>query len=333
MPAIGGSSSEPRKASKSFSPRGSCGRRWRSGRRPRRPPPSSVSITISPTCLEGMSFSPDASSWRTSPVTIRSMRSSGTGRLRSAMRTERASLSRSNATRRPSDLTTVSSRSCTRSTVVKRWPQPMQNRRRRMAAASSAGRLSFTWVSVWPQNGHLITNPCALNRSETVRTSRAPRAATERSTASFRPSFDRANPSNTSLIISPTWRNSAAPKPRVVAAGLPRRMPLVIAGLAGSKRDGVLVGGDQGAFQACLGRLAGGVLRTQIHQHQVAIGPAGHDVAAQPKERLPQHARVVQHRLLVGAELRAQRPRRTRRPWRRSRASAGRPAGRGTRRN
>jgi len=40
--------------------------------------------------------------------------------------------------------------------VVKRWLQPVQNRRRRIAAESSVGRLSFTWVSSWPQNGQRI---------------------------------------------------------------------------------------------------------------------------------------------------------------------------------
>jgi hypothetical protein len=38
-----------------------------------------------------MSLSPEASSWRTMPLTMRSMRSSWMGRLRSAMRIERAS--------------------------------------------------------------------------------------------------------------------------------------------------------------------------------------------------------------------------------------------------
>ena len=48
----------------------------------------------------------------------------------------------------------VSSRSCTRSKVVKRPPHSGQSRRRRIAAPSSDGRLSFTWLSGWPQNGH-----------------------------------------------------------------------------------------------------------------------------------------------------------------------------------
>jgi hypothetical protein len=40
-----------------------------------------------------------------------------------------------------------------RSNVVKRAPQPSHWRRRRIAVLSSVGRLSFTWLSSWAQNG------------------------------------------------------------------------------------------------------------------------------------------------------------------------------------
>src|ERR1700761_5694003 len=72
---------------------------------------------------------------------------------------ERASLSRSNGSRWPVFLTTVSSRSCTRSNVVKRAAQLVQNRRRRIAERSSVGRESLTWVSSKPQNGQRIPPP------------------------------------------------------------------------------------------------------------------------------------------------------------------------------
>ena len=85
------------------------------------------------------------------PLTIRSTRSGSTGRLRSATWTERISLSRSNGTRRPLRLSTISSRSWTRSKVVKRPPQSGQTRRRRIEVLSSDGRESFTWVSGLPQ--------------------------------------------------------------------------------------------------------------------------------------------------------------------------------------
>ena len=64
---------------------------------------------------------------------------------------------RSNGSRRFSDLITVSSRSWARSKVVKRAPQSSHCRRRRIAEPSSAGRLSFTWLSSWPQNGQRMS--------------------------------------------------------------------------------------------------------------------------------------------------------------------------------
>jgi hypothetical protein len=72
------------------------------------------------------------------------------------MEIERTSFSRSNGLRRPERLTIVSSRSCTRSNVVKRPPHSGHERRRRIAAPSSEGRESFTWLSAWPQNGQRI---------------------------------------------------------------------------------------------------------------------------------------------------------------------------------
>src|ERR1700748_3919336 len=100
--------------------------------------------------------------------TIFSTRSGSTGRLRSETCTERISLSRSNGTRRPLRLITVSSRSCTRSKVVKRKLQDTQTRRRRITAESSVGRESFTWVSRLLQLGQRIPScPCLVDR-ETV---------------------------------------------------------------------------------------------------------------------------------------------------------------------
>ena len=80
------------------------------------------------------------------PDTMRSMRSGWIGRFRSATSIERESFSRSNGTRRPERLMTTTSRSCTRSKVVKRPPQSSQMRLRRMDWFSSVGRLSRTWV-------------------------------------------------------------------------------------------------------------------------------------------------------------------------------------------
>ena len=76
--------------------------------------------------LGRQSGSPPLSSSRTIAETSFSMRSGSTGRFRKPICSERTSLSRSNGTRRPLRLMTVSSRSCTRSKVVKRGLQAMQ---------------------------------------------------------------------------------------------------------------------------------------------------------------------------------------------------------------
>src|SRR6202140_5323974 len=103
-----------------------------------------------------ISASPPLSSSRTIADTIFSTFSGSTGRLRKEICSERTSLSRSNGTRRPLRLITVSSRNCTRSKVVKRKLQAMQTRRRRITAESSVGRESFTWVSRLLQLGQRI---------------------------------------------------------------------------------------------------------------------------------------------------------------------------------
>src|SRR5687768_3395786 len=103
-----------------------------------------------------ISASPPLSSSRTIAETMVSIRSGSTGRLRKEICSERTSLSRSNGTRRPLRLITVSSRSWTRSKVVKRKLQATQTLRRRITAESSVGRESFTCVSRLLQLGHRI---------------------------------------------------------------------------------------------------------------------------------------------------------------------------------
>src|SRR5438477_5812102 len=111
---------------------------------------------------EEISLSPWLSSSRTIFETIWSIRSGSTGRLRSAICTERKSLSRSNGTRRPLRLITVSSRNCTRSKVVKRKLHDRHTRRRRITEESSVGRESFTWVSRLVQFGQRMTASLSL---------------------------------------------------------------------------------------------------------------------------------------------------------------------------
>src|SRR6201992_2639192 len=102
------------------------------------------------------------------PETIVSTRSGSTGRLRKETCTERISLSRSNGTRRLLRLITVSSRSCTRSKVVKRKLQDTQTRRRRITDEPSVGRESFTWVSRLLQLGQRIRKRPLLVDREAV---------------------------------------------------------------------------------------------------------------------------------------------------------------------
>src|SRR3984957_11007874 len=110
------------------------------------------------------SFSPRFSRSPTILETVCSTLSGSTLRLRSAITTDRASLSRSNGTRRPLRLMTESSRNCTRSNVVNRNPHARHRRRRRIAAESSVGRESFTWVSRLVQFGQRMGPPSAVDR-------------------------------------------------------------------------------------------------------------------------------------------------------------------------
>ena len=115
------------------------------------------------------------------------------------------------------------------------------------------------------------------SRSGSARTAPARARRPRASAASLLPSLERDRPSSTSSIIAPISRNSAAPKPRVVAAGRAEPDAGGDRRLLRIERDGVLVGGDVGALQAGLGRLAGDVLGPQVDQHQVAVGAAGDD--------------------------------------------------------
>ena len=68
------------------------------------------------------------------------------------------------------------------------------------------------------------------------------------------------------------------PKPRVVPAGVPSRMPDVIVGFCGIERNAVLVAGDVGAPECSFGHLAGQPLGPQVDQHQMGVGAARDDV-------------------------------------------------------
>lgn len=83
-------------------------------------------------------------------------------RLRMAVVRLFMSLSRSKSSRSLLRLMTRIWGTWKRSNVVKRLPQPLQPRRRRMARPSSAVRESLTWVSSLLQKGHFMRGILAL---------------------------------------------------------------------------------------------------------------------------------------------------------------------------
>src|SRR5690606_14055868 len=76
-------------------------------------------------------------------------------------------LARTNGWRLSSLFTTATSRNWTRSNVVKRAPQLSHWRRRRIAALSSVGRESLTWLLSWAQNGQRKLNSPLPEQTET----------------------------------------------------------------------------------------------------------------------------------------------------------------------
>ena len=97
------------------------------------------------------------------------------------------------------------------------------------------------------------------------------------------------------------------PKPRVVPAGEPRRMPEVIAGFSGIERHAVLVAGDVGAAERDLGGFAGELLGPEIDQHQMGVGAAGDERDAALDQGLAERLGVVDHALGVELEIRLER--------------------------
>ena len=114
-------------------------------------------------------------------------------------------------------------------------------------------------------------------------------------------------PRSTSAISRPVSWNSATPKPRVVAAGLPSRMPEVTVGFSGSNGMPFLLQVMPARSRLCFGRLAGQSLRPQIDQDEVGVGAAGDQVQAGLDHRRGERLGVVDHLAGVGLEVGAQR--------------------------
>ena len=89
-------------------------------------------------------------------------------------------------------------------------------------------------------------------------------------------------------IQSATCSISGSLRPRVVAAGVPMRKPLVTKGRAGVEGNGILVHGDPGFFQGLLGHFTGQLAAAESRRSmQVIVGAAGDEIEATLSSALP----------------------------------------------
>src|SRR5262245_19672358 len=115
-----------------------------------------------PTSCDGTSAAPSLRRLSSTVWPRQARSSSETGRPLQAFRTPAIALSRLNGSVAPERLSTVS---CISSTVVNRFSQLSQRRRRRIAVPSSETRESRTLVSVCRQYGQCILGPPFLSRA------------------------------------------------------------------------------------------------------------------------------------------------------------------------
>ena len=97
---------------------------------------------------------------------------------------------------------------------------------------------------------------------------------------------------------------SGAPKPRVVTAGVPMRMPEVTKRTFRVVRDGILVGSDVHLVQTALQLLAGHAGLSQVDEHKMVVRAAADQIEALLLECVREHAGVGDDALLVRLELR-----------------------------
>ena len=103
----------------------------------------------------------------------------------------------------------------------------------------------------------------------------------------------------------PTSRISGSRKPRVVTAGLPRRMPLGFSGGFTSKGMAFLLTVMRARVERLLGFLAAHAFGEDINQHQVRIGAAGDDAESFVHERGGERLRIGHDLLLIVRRSRA----------------------------
>ena len=180
------------------------------------------------------------------PLTMRSTRSGSTGRLRSATSTERMQLV---AVERHAPAGALDHGQLAQLHPLEGGEAAAAIR----ADAAAADRGGSSRRAANPSPG--CRRLAAVGTAHDVQLSTSPESAIDREAARAAPSDLRRActvrprtrrdcrprslppspaPSSTSTISSPTCWNSATPKPRVVPAGVPRRMPEVTVGFSGS---------------------------------------------------------------------------------------------------
>src|SRR5690606_33186630 len=165
-----------------------------------------------------------------------------------------------------------------------------QTRRRRIAAPSSAGRESFTCVSSDWQYGQRIAHPRRILFAVGLT-----QIGVEREACAELLDLGTHSLLDAGIALVGVGDLEAVEHFRdqvtdlgelcgAEAAGRARRGAETDARgherLLRVERDAVLVAGDVRTAESRLGALAGGVLRTQVNQHQVVVGAARDDVEA-----------------------------------------------------
>src|SRR5688572_15468065 len=188
----------------------------------------------------------------------------------------RSSFARSKGSRFPSFLTTVRSRSWTRSKVVNRAPQPSHWRRRRIAAPSSDGRLSLTWLASCAQNGQRIRTSVLVDGEAGAQIADLPvhacldLAIPLEAVRSQPVENIRDHVGDVAEFGLAEAARRAGGRSHPDPAGLDRRQRI--------ERDAVLVAGDPRAFEALVGVLAGEAQGLEVDKRDMGIGPPRDEV-------------------------------------------------------
>ena len=104
-----------------------------------------------------------------------------------------------------------------------------------------------------------------------------------------------------------TWSISASFIPRVVNAGVPRRMPLATMGGLVSKGMAFLLTVMRRLAERVLGHLPGDALREDVHEHDVVVGAAADEAEPFGREAGGQPLRVLHHLPLIVGKAPARR--------------------------